>query len=149
MRREQAGELMDDELIRLCVTAARIACLRMTPQYLKALQDSFEQACRLPARFQWDRKVTAHAEIFNLLADAAGDPVLGALLRDVHGHIHDLMLTVGPAADGIVLGSRRRLLALMRAGDADGAAREMEHHLGGLLFMRRLSRRSAPSGIAV
>jgi len=70
-------------------------------------------------------------------------------LRDARGHISDLMVTVGPAADGIILSSRRRLLAQMRARDADSVACEMEQHLGGLFWMRRLSRSSAWSGIAV
>jgi DNA-binding FadR family transcriptional regulator len=120
-----------DELIRLCAAAARIACLRMTPLYLKVLHDSVEQARRMPFRFAWDRKVAAHAGIFNLLADVAGDPVLAVPLRDARGHISDLMVTVGPAADGIILSSRRRLLALIRVGEADDVAREMEQHLGG------------------
>jgi DNA-binding FadR family transcriptional regulator len=42
------------------------------------------------------------------------------------------MVTAGPAADDIIAGSRRRLLALIQARDADGAEREMEHHLEGL-----------------
>jgi DNA-binding FadR family transcriptional regulator len=75
------------------------------------------------------------------------------LVRAVPGQLHDLMVTVGPAAAGIIAGSRRRLLALLQAGDADGAAREMEQHLGGLLWMRRVSRHPARSmvqaGIAV
>jgi hypothetical protein len=37
-----------------------------------------------------------------------------------------------PAADDIIASSRRRLLALIRARDADGAGREMEQHLEGL-----------------
>jgi hypothetical protein len=151
---ETAGRRdMEDELIRVCAVAARVACRRMTPRYLKALQDSVEQACCLPSRVDWDRKVTAHAEIANLLADAAGDPALAVLVRDVPGELHDLMAAVGPAASGIIAASRRRLLALLRAGDADGAAREIEQHLGCLLWMRRLSRRPAPgpvqTGVAV
>jgi len=43
--------------------------------------------------------------------------------------------------------SRRRLLALLQARDADSAADEMERHLGGLLWMRRVSRRPAPSTV--
>ncbi len=140
-----AGDrVMDDELIRVCAVAARAACRRMTPRYLRALHDSVEQACCLPSRFDWDRKAASHAEIVNLLADATGDPALAVLVRDVPGQLHDLMIAVGPAASGIIAGSRRRLLALLRAGDADGAAREMEQHLGGLLWMRRVSRRPAP-----
>jgi DNA-binding GntR family transcriptional regulator len=136
---------MDDELIRVCALAARAACQRMTPRYLKALLDSVEQACCLPSRFDWNRKAAAHAEIVNLLAGAAGDPSLAGLARDVHGPLQDLMVAVGPAASGIIAGSRRRLLAQFRAGDADGAAREMEQHLGCLLWMRRVSRRPVPA----
>ena len=123
----------------MCATAAQIASQRMSPQYLRALRESVEQACGLPRYTGWDRKATAHAEIVNLLADASGDPVLTLLLRNVPGQLHDLMIAVGPAASGITAGSRRRLLVLFEAGDADGAAREMEQHLGVLLWMRRLS----------
>ena len=141
---------MDDELIRWCALATRAACSRMTAQHLKALQDSVGQARTLPARFAWDRKATAHAQILNLLADVITDhPVPALLLNRAVVAIHDLMLTVGPAADGIVLSSRRRLLDLIRAGDADGAAAEMEQHLRRLHFMWRLSRSSEPGGIAV
>jgi DNA-binding FadR family transcriptional regulator len=59
------------------------------------------------------------------------------------------MITVGPAADGIILSSRRRLLDLIRAGDAEGAAAEMEQHLRRLHFMWKLSRNAEPGGIAV
>jgi hypothetical protein len=58
-------------------------------------------------------------------------------LQDAREHIFDLMVTVGPTADGIILSSCRRLLALMRAGKADGVAREMEQHPGGPFRMRR------------
>jgi hypothetical protein len=112
----------------------------MTPPYLKLLGDSVEQACGMPAGYCWDRKATAHAEIVNHLADAAGDPDLALLLQNTPGQLYDLMVTVGPASGGIIAGSRHRLLALMRAGDDDGAAREMERHLGSLLWMRRLCR---------
>jgi DNA-binding GntR family transcriptional regulator len=134
----------DDELIRVCAVAARVACRRMTPRYLEALRANVEQARCLPSGFDWDRKAAARAQIVSLLADAAGDPALAVLVRQVPGQLHDLMVTVGPAASGIVASSRRRLLALLRTGDAHGVAREMERHLGGLLWMRRVSRRPSP-----
>jgi DNA-binding GntR family transcriptional regulator len=140
-------DLQDDELIRVCAMAARTACRRMTAPDLEALHDSVEQACCLPSGFDWDRKAAAHAEIVNLLAGAAGDPALAVLVGEVPGQLHDLMAAVGPVASGIITGSRRRLLALLRAGDADGAAREMEQHLGCLLWMRRVSRRPAPNTV--
>jgi DNA-binding FadR family transcriptional regulator len=141
---------VDDELIRWCALATRTACSRMTTQHLKAMQDSVGQARCLPARFAWDRKAAAHAQVFNLLADVIADrPGMAMFLNSAVGAIHDLMVTVGPAADGIVLSSRRRLLDLIRAGDADGAAAEVEQHLRRLHFMWRLSLSSEPGGIAV
>jgi DNA-binding FadR family transcriptional regulator len=122
----------------------------MTAQHLKALQDSVGQARSLPAGFAWDHKATAHVQIFNLLADVIADrPGPAMLLSQAVGATHDLILTIGPVADGIILSSRRRLLDLIRAGDADGAAAEMEQHLRRLHFMWRLSRSSAAGGIAV
>ncbi len=126
---------MDDELIRVAGLATRVACRRMTAGYLRALSDSIEQVCCLPATFGWDRKATAYAEIVNLLADAAADPVLALLVRNLPGHLYELMVTAGPAADDIIASSRRRLLALIRARDADGAGREMEQHLKGLSWI--------------
>lgn len=109
---------MDDELIRWCALATRAACSRMTAQNLKALQDSVGQARSLPARLCWDRKATAHAQIYNLLADVIAD-------------------RPGPA------------MFLSRAGDADGAAAEMEQHLRRLHFMGRLACSSEASDVAV
>ena len=104
---------MDDELIRWCTLATRAACLQMTAPHLKALQDSVGQdsvgqARSLPARFAWDRKAIVHAEILNLLAEAITDrPVPALLLNRAVGAVHDLILTVGPAADGIILVSTK------------------------------------------
>jgi DNA-binding GntR family transcriptional regulator len=128
------------ELIRVCALVTRVACRRMSPQYLKVLQDSVEQASCLPTGFEfdWDRKAAAHAEIISVLADTATDAVLRALVRDVPAHLHDLMIAIGPLASGIIAGSHRRLLALLQAGNAEGAAGEMEQHLGSLLWMRRV-----------
>ena len=91
----------------------------------------------------WDRKAAAHAELFNLLGDATGDPVLARLAGVAVGWTHNLAVSVGPVADGIILNSRRRLLDCLSAGDADGAAHEMERHLSGLCFMSRVAERCA------
>ena len=67
-------------------------------------------------------------------------------------HVRELMLAVGHAADGIIVSSRRRLLAHLRAGDGDAAAVEMERHLRSLLYMRRVAlpgRQAAVSEAAI
>jgi DNA-binding FadR family transcriptional regulator len=130
---------MDEQTIELYAHATRTACLRMTPQHVAALHSSLEQSRCLSARLQWDLKATAHAEMFNLLADAAAEGLPSLLLSSATGRVHDLMITVGPAADGMIISARRRLLALIRAGDADGAAEEIERHLRVLSFMGRLA----------
>ena len=130
--------MTEDTLISLQAAATRIACKRMTAQHLDALQASVEQTCCLSARDDWARKATAHAELFNMLGDSTGDPVLVLLVSSATGWLHNLVITVGPRADGIIMSSRRRLLRQLRAGDPDGAAREIEHHLRGLQYMGRL-----------
>jgi DNA-binding GntR family transcriptional regulator len=130
---------MEEGMIQAQAMAARIACARMTVLHLTELHDSVERACGLAARSQWDSKAAAHAEMFSLLADVVDDPLLAPLLTGGAGYMRELMLTVGRAADGMVVSSRRRLLAHLRAGDGEGAAREMERHLRVLFFMWRLA----------
>ena len=132
--------MTEDTLISLQSAATRVACQRMTAQHLTALHASVEQASSLSARHDWARKATAHAALFNLLGDSTGDPVLALLVGSASGWLHDLLMAVGPRADGIILSSRRRLLRHLKTRDADGAAREMEHHLTGLRYMGRLAR---------
>jgi GntR family transcriptional regulator, transcriptional repressor for pyruvate dehydrogenase complex len=131
--------MTEDVMISLLLVATRSACRQMTPQHLNALHASFEEASCLSARPDWEHKAAAHAELFNVLGDLTDDCDLARLVSPAAGWLHDLVVTVGPAADGIILSSRRRLLRLLRAKDADGAAREMERHLKGLCYMGRLA----------
>jgi DNA-binding FadR family transcriptional regulator len=134
------GRLMDEGLIQAQAMAARVACAGMTVAYLTELQDSVERACGLRGRSQWGRKAAAHAEIFGLLAEVVDDPLLSSLLAGGTAYAREVMLVVGRAADGMIVSSRRRLLAYLRAGDGDAAALEMERHLRILLYMGRLAR---------
>jgi DNA-binding GntR family transcriptional regulator len=131
--------MTEDAMIPLLSAATRITCKRMTPQHLNALHVSVERACCLSARHDWERKVTAHAELFTLLGDLTGDCDLARLVRLAAGRLQDLFMTVGPAADGIILSPHRRLLRELRSRDSVGAARKVEDHLGGLHFMGRVA----------
>jgi DNA-binding FadR family transcriptional regulator len=104
--------MTEDTLISSQSAATRIACQRMTAQHLNALHASVEQASCLSARHDWKRKATAHAELFNLLGDSTGDPVLALLVSSATGWLHDLLMTVGPRADGIILSSRAGYYAI-------------------------------------
>jgi GntR family transcriptional regulator, transcriptional repressor for pyruvate dehydrogenase complex len=137
---------MEEGTIQAQAMAARIACARMTMLHLTELHNSVERACCLTARSQWDRKAAAHAEIFRLLADVVDDPLLAPQLTGGVASVREVMLAVGHAEDGMVVSSRRRLLAHLRTGDGEGAALEMEKHLRVLLYMRRLA---LPSSSAI
>jgi GntR family transcriptional regulator, transcriptional repressor for pyruvate dehydrogenase complex len=131
--------MTQDEMVSLLSVATRVACKRMTPAYLGALHASVEQASCLPARPDWEPKAAAHAELFTILGVLTSSRDLARLTSAATGRLQDLVVTVGPVADGIILSSRRRLLRELRACDADGAAHEVERHLGGLQFMGRLA----------
>lgn len=130
---------MDKELIDAQASAICVACRRMTIQHLRALQHSVDQAFATPAVFGWDRKAAGYADVLNVLADAADDALTARVLSGGVGLVYDLMVAVGPAVDGMTASSCRRLIALLRAGDADGAALELEKQLRVLHFMWRLA----------
>ncbi len=102
----------------------------------------------MPRSIGWDRKATAHAEIFGLLADAADHPLLAQTLNSGVGFVHHLMVTAGPTAGTLTANSRKRLLAFLSAGDPEGAAHETERHLRVLHFMGRLANCSSRSATA-
>jgi GntR family transcriptional regulator, transcriptional repressor for pyruvate dehydrogenase complex len=130
----------DEDLIAMLAVATRIACRCMTDAQLTALSSYVAQAAAMPAKPYWDRKAVAHAEAIGLLGDMTGDPVLTRLADLAVGWTYDLAVAAGPAADGIILNSRRRLLGHLAAGDADSAGQEIEKHLRVLRVMERLSR---------
>ncbi|HXO23331.1 MAG TPA: FCD domain-containing protein [Streptosporangiaceae bacterium] len=140
--------MTEDVVISVLSAATRIACRQMTPEHLDALRASVAQASALSARPDWGPKATAHADLFNVLGDVADDGDLAQLVSFAAKRLQGLVLTVGPAADGIILSSRRRLLRHLKAWDADGAAREMERHLRGLHYMGRLACGASSAGIA-
>ena len=127
-----------EDLTGMQAMAARIACEQMTAPAMQLLLDSLVQAAGLPTRPGWERKAAAHAEFFRLLADVAGGRVPEVLAGQARP-IRDLIYAAGPAANGMIISSRQRLLARLRAADADGAALEVEAHLRILHFIGRLA----------
>src|SRR5262245_13225997 len=103
---------MEEGMIQRQAKTARLAYQRQPMRHLTGLRDRVERACRLSARSQWYLKAAAHAETFSLLAEVVDDP----LLTGGAGYMRELMLAVGRATDGMIVSSRRRLLAHLRAG---------------------------------
>lgn len=131
--------LTDDRLISDQAMAVRAICGRRTLAQLEDMRRSVDRACLMSKSIGWDRRAIAHTEIFGLLADAAGHPVLAKVLNFGVGFAQQFMITAGPAADLITANSRKRLLAFLSADDPEGAAYEMERNLRVLRFMGRLA----------
>ena len=110
---------MYEDLIPAIATATRIVCLRPEARQAAA---------------------TADDEIFGLLAETAGDPGVAGVLRLGSNMVRDLAAAAGPLADGIISNSNQRLLAHVRAADADAAEQEVEKLLRCLHVMWRLAR---------
>jgi hypothetical protein len=144
-RRRQAHFTADraEEVIWGQAMVAQSACERMTEPALNAVRDTIERACRLPSRPGWGQKAAAHAELYPLLADVAGTLAVAGRRGSAAAVIWELMCTVGPVADGMIMSSRRRLLAHLSAGDGCTAALEMETHLRSLHYMWRLAQQPA------
>jgi WhiB family redox-sensing transcriptional regulator len=130
-----ASAALTGELIEGQVRLARNACDRMTSAALRTLTDSVEEASRMPSQPGWARKAAAYAGTFRLLAEATGDRAPDGTA----GVVRDLMTAVGPGANGMIVSAHRRLLAHLRTGDADHAARELANHLSALHYMWRIS----------
>ena len=70
------------------------------------------------------RHTRRYSTYWRMLAD---DPLPASIVGGGTGFMHGLMAAVGPAADGMIASSRRRLLEHLRAGEA---ALEMESTSG-------------------
>lgn len=131
---------MYEPLIPALATAARIASVRLAPPHIKAIGDDIEQLTDVPRRPNWERKAARHAAIFGLLADAVDDPVAAGVLKLGNTVVRDLAVSAGPGADSMIISSHRRLLAHLRAADADAAEYEIVRLLSCLHYMGRLAR---------
>lgn len=132
--------MTDEDLIMMLAVTVETACRCMTRDHLAALSDSVAQTAVISARSCWERKALAHAETIGMLGEMTGDPSLMRVAGHAAGLTYDLAVAAGHVTDGIILSSRRRLLSHLRARDADAAAKEIEQHMRGLLFMDRLCR---------
>ena len=117
---------MDDNLVHALGTATWTVCAALTSAGQAALQASLDRACAIRAGFSWERRAAAHAEFFTALSDCACDRYAALVLRYGAELAYGLMIGAGHSADVIVVNSRKRMLAHLRAGDAAEATREME-----------------------
>lgn len=131
---------MNENLIPALAAATYIACLQLADQHLASNRDDAGEGAQFPHCLGCDDRVADYPDIFSLLADCVDDPATAEVLRLGPGLVRDLALAAGPAANGIIINSNRRLLTFLRAGDADAAEHEMDRYIRCLSLMSRLAR---------
>lgn len=113
---------------------ARLACARRSRADLEALEANVAAAEAATAAGDFARRAAFNYEFHRLLARATQNPVLIVLtdaLTEMTRHFVD---AVGYKPNRYVMPSRRRLLAHLRSGAGEAAAKEMEQ------MLRRLQR---------
>lgn len=104
---------------------ARLASARRTKEDLVALEANVEAAQRATDSGDKASRAKINYEFHRLLARATKNPVLIILTDALMEMMQQFVERIGYQPNPYVMPSRRRLLAFLRAKDAEGAAKEM------------------------
>lgn len=122
-------EHLTEARILVGTEVTRLACKRRTKSDLAALEANVQAAQAATEKRETARRAEINYEFHRLLARATRNPVLIVLTDALMEMTRHFVETIGYQPNRYVLPSRRRLLALLRDGDAEGAAKEMEQML--------------------
>jgi GntR family transcriptional repressor for pyruvate dehydrogenase complex len=110
-------------------TAVRVACERMTDAELAELEANVNAAEKAEKDGDFERRAELHLDFHSLLGKATKNPILSITVDGIMEITRQFVKSIGPQVNRYVLPSRRRLLAHLRARDADSAVMEMQKHL--------------------
>lgn len=122
-------EHLTEARILVGTEVARLACKRRTKADLAALEANVSATEDAAEKGDMARRAEINYEFHRLLARATRNPVLIVLTDALLEMTRHFVETIGYRPNRYVLPSRRKLLVLLRAGDAEGAADEMEQML--------------------
>ncbi len=108
---------------------ARLACARRSRADLEALQANVTAAEASTAAGDFAQRAVLNYEFHRLLARATRNPVLIVLTDALTEMTRHFVEAVGYKPNRYVMPSRRRLLAHLRSGEGEAAAKEMEQML--------------------
>ena len=115
--------------ITLTEQAIRLACERATEADFDAIEQDINKSEQLTLDGDFSRRNTYITEFYRVLAQATHNQVLVMLVESLTELTRSLLEKVSPVPRKDFIEVRRNVLQLMRARDADGAAREMRAHL--------------------
>lgn len=118
-------EHLTEARILVGTEVTRLACKRRRKADLAALEENVRAAEQATAKGDLARRAEINYEFHRLLARATRNPVLIVLTDALMEMTRHFVESIGYQPNRYVLPSRRRLLELLRDGDAEAAAQEM------------------------
>ncbi len=125
-------ESITEARIQLTALAIRMACEKGTEADFNAIQLDIERSTELTRKGDFSRRTTYITEFYRVLARATHNEIIVMLLDSLSEIVRTLMAKVSPVPRTDVVEVRRKILAYLRARDAEGAIAEMSAHLEGL-----------------
>lgn len=107
----------------------RVACERATDEDIAALEQNVAVAAAATKSGDYETRAQTNLQFHSLLGKATHNPVLSIVVDGIMEITAQFVAAAGPQNNPYVMPSRRRLMALLKAGDADGAEAEMTRHL--------------------
>jgi GntR family transcriptional regulator, transcriptional repressor for pyruvate dehydrogenase complex len=145
------GALSPQSLLeaRIVLTSSviRLACERATAEDLERIEVDIAAIEQQAARPGFERHA-AITDFYRLLAEATHNEVLVMLTDSLAQIVHARLNRAGPPPDHDIGVLRRRVLDLVRAGDADAAIAEVTGHLTRLEERLRTAERAAERAAA-
>jgi GntR family transcriptional regulator, transcriptional repressor for pyruvate dehydrogenase complex len=115
--------------IELTNVAIRLACARATDEEFDRIEADIDYHTELFRHGQGSRNTKSVVEFYRLIAQATHNDVIVMMIDSLSEIIRTLLARVDPKPRKDLMQVRRRVLALMRNRDAEGACAAMATHL--------------------
>jgi len=135
--------------IELMAVALRLACARATAEELDAIEADITYHTELFRNGRGSRNSKSVIEFYRLIARATHNEVIVMMVDALSEIIRTLLAQVNPQPRKDIMQVRRKVLALLRARDAEAACKEMTNHLRNVSdYLESESRKSLPAASA-
>lgn len=135
--------------IELMAVAIRLACARATVEELDAIEADITYHTELFRNGRGSRNSKSVIEFYRLIARATHNEVIVMMVDALSEIIRTLLAQVNPQPRKDIMQVRRKVLALLRARDAEAACKAMTKHLRNVSdYLESESRKSLPAASA-
>jgi GntR family transcriptional repressor for pyruvate dehydrogenase complex len=112
-----------------CVLVIRVAGPKLTADDFAALEANVSAGAALNDEEQREQRALVLTEFYNILAKASENPVLAVMVEMLTSILRGVIPRLETPDHQFVIRGRRKLIALLKKGDVDGAAAELDKYL--------------------